>query len=125
MEKVIREHLDSQKVMYNLPFSLEKTGLSAKAWKGDVNGPFTQAFLSALEESYGQAAVMPTGATLPLITDFENAFQEIETILAGIEDPDTAAHSHNESQDLRMLRKTTDALISFLSKAAVAAPPIL
>ncbi len=118
IENVIRTHLSAQEVMYNLPFTIEKIGLHSKAWKGNISGPFTKAFLSSLQDSYGQIAVMPTGGALPLITDFENAFPSIETIIAGVEDPYTAAHSHNESQDLGVLRKTTDALISFLEKAS-------
>jgi len=73
--------------------------------------------LSGLKDSYGKIAVMPTGGALPLITDFEEFFPEIESIIAGVEDPDTSAHSHNESQDIGVLRKTTDALIAFLDKA--------
>jgi acetylornithine deacetylase/succinyl-diaminopimelate desuccinylase-like protein len=117
VEEVVRRHLASQRMLYNVPYTLERIGLSSRAWKGNVEGPFTQAFLAGMQESYGQTAVMPTGGALPLIDDFKGAFPDLEVIVAGVEDPDTSAHSHNESQDIGVLRKTTDALISFIDRA--------
>lgn len=60
---------------------------------------------------------MPTGGTLPLITDFEKAFPGMEIFVGAVEDPDTAAHSHNESQDISVLRNATDSLIGWFEKA--------
>lgn len=111
---VVSEYISTLNV--NGVVNFEIAGLHAPAWKADISGPFSTKFMEALGENYPTTAVMPTGGTLPLITDFEAAFPGIETIIAGIEDPKTAAHSHNESQDLNVLRRATDSLISWLDK---------
>jgi acetylornithine deacetylase/succinyl-diaminopimelate desuccinylase-like protein len=119
VQRVIQQHFERQ--LIGCPFTLERVGLACKAWKGSLDGPYTQAYLAALRETYPKIALMPTGGALPLITDFEEAFPKMETIIVGVEDPHTAAHSHNESQSLPVLRRAIDALIGFLGKAAKAA----
>lgn len=117
VSEVIQKYIASQTTLWNVPYTLTQIGLAARSWKGNVHGPYTTALLSSLDEVYGKTAIMPTGGTLPLITDFEEAFPSMEVIIAGVEDPDTSAHSHNESQDISVLRNATDSLISFLDKA--------
>lgn len=115
--EIIQKYIASQGTLWNVPYELKQVGLAARAWKGNIQGPYTTALLDSFKDVYGKIAVMPTGGTLPLITDFEETFPGLEVIIAGVEDPHTSAHSHNESQDISVLRNVTDSLISFFDKA--------
>jgi hypothetical protein len=111
-------YLRSQSALWNVQLHVEQQGLAAKSWKADLNGPFSTAFMDSLKQNYPKTAVMPTGGTLPLIYDFLDRFPKMEVIIVGVEDPQTAAHSHNESQDIGVLRRTMNTLIDFFEKAA-------
>jgi hypothetical protein len=95
----------------------KRLGISAKAWKGDTTGPFAKMYLESLKENYKEAACMPTGGTIPFLNDLKDALPNMEMFIAGVEDPLTSAHSHNESQDIGILRNATNSLIAFLQKA--------
>lgn len=114
IEQAIRNHLASQKVLYNLPFILTRTGLSAKAWKTDTSMPYATRYLQAMKGSYPHTTVMPSGSTIPFLQDFQSAFPHTEIFIVGVGDPKTAAHSHNESQSKLVFRRAIDSLISFL-----------
>lgn len=114
IEACVRRHLENQAVPFGLSFTFERAGLSAKAWKTDATKPFATKFLNAMSESYPKTAVMPTGGTIPLFSDFEEAFPNMEMFIAGVEDPKTAAHSHNESQDISIYRNAINSVIAFL-----------
>lgn len=45
------------------------------------------------------------GGTIPFISDLQRLFPEAEVIVTGIEDPDSRAHSPNESQHIPTLRR--------------------
>jgi acetylornithine deacetylase/succinyl-diaminopimelate desuccinylase-like protein len=115
VEQVVRAHLESQPVMYNLPFTFMRAGLSASAWKTDASRPYATKYLQAMGQSYPRTAVMPTGGTIPLFQDFQTAFPRMEMFIVGVEDPATAAHSHNESQSTVVFRRAIDSLVAFLS----------
>lgn len=116
VEKAIRDHLNSQTVLWDLPFTFKEAGLSAKAWKTDATKVYATKYLKAIESSYPRTAVIPTGGTIPFLQDFETIFPNMETFIVGVEDPDSAAHSHNESQSILVFRRSINSLISFLSK---------
>lgn len=102
--------------MYNLPIKIcsEK---GAWAWKANISGDFSQKYLSALEENFRDSATAPCGGALPLLHEFQAKFPKMEMIVPGVEDPYTAAHSHNESQEITVFRNSMNALIAFLHKA--------
>ncbi|NGX53401.1 MAG: hypothetical protein K1000chlam4_00112, partial [Chlamydiae bacterium] len=100
----------------DLPFTFKEAGLSAKAWKTDATKVYATKYLKAIESSYPRTAVIPTGGTIPFLQDFETIFPNMETFIVGVEDPDSAAHSHNESQSILVFRRSINSLISFLSK---------
>jgi len=113
VERCIRTHLKAQTVPGNLPFILERK-VAATAWKSDVTQPYTQLFLEAMKTAYPAAGPMPCGGAIPLLGEFDKALPNMEKIVAGVEDPDTNAHSHNESQSKAVLQRTVDSLIHFL-----------
>lgn len=91
---------------------------SAHAWKANLLGPFSKAYMTALNDHFPDSAVMPCGGALPLLREFETTFPHMEIIGPGVEDPDTNAHSHNESQSISVFRNSINALVAFLESAA-------
>ncbi len=88
----------------------------APGWKGKVSGPFSTKYLAAMKEHFSQIGTLPMGGALPLLNLFEKLFPGVEIIVAGIEDPDTNEHSHNESQHKGLFRRVINSLVSFIEK---------
>jgi acetylornithine deacetylase/succinyl-diaminopimelate desuccinylase-like protein len=60
----------------------------------------------ALARAWGSAEKsIGLGGTIPFISDLQRIFPGAEVIVTGIEDPDSRAHSPNESQHIPTLRK--------------------
>jgi len=114
--KVI-EYLESQGGKLSMTVKMTEEG--SFAWKADV-GRFTKLYLEALGENLEKAGLLPCGGALPLLQLFQKAFPGMEMIVPGVEDPATAAHSHDESQDIGLLVNATNSLISFMQKAGAA-----
>lgn len=56
---------------------------------------------AALEEAWGTSSVdIGVGGSIPFISDLSAVFPEADILVTGIEDPDTRAHSENESLHL-------------------------
>lgn len=88
------------------------------AWKGDLSGPFTQKYLSALGEVFKTTHVQPCGGALPFLHTFTKISPDMEIIIPGVEDPKCAAHSHNESQDIALFGNAINSVIAFLKRIA-------
>ncbi len=115
--ELLIHYLQAQAVLFNLPIELSQDEQSAWAWKAELSRPFAKKYLAALGENFQSSAAMPCGGALPLLRDLQETFPKMEMIVPGVEDPLTAAHSHNESQDILLLRNSINALIAFLNKA--------
>jgi acetylornithine deacetylase/succinyl-diaminopimelate desuccinylase-like protein len=113
----IKKYIESQPIKWGLPVTVTQSGKGSFGWKGDPSRPFSQKYLEALQVNFVNTCVRPSGGSLPLLHEFEEAFPGIEVIVPGVEDPATNAHSHNESQSKPMLRSATNAFIAFLRKA--------
>ena len=62
--------------------------------------------MDSMTEGYQKQAVqMGLGGSIPFIAELANQFPEAEVLVTGVEDPDSRAHSPNESQHLPTLRK--------------------
>lgn len=71
------------------------------AFSADLSGAAATAEMWALGEAWGVPAVhMGTGGSIPFVADLTELFPEAEILITGIEDPDTRAHSANESLHL-------------------------
>lgn len=78
--------------------TIEEAGPSFKA-SGDT--PATKAARWALEAAWGNESVdIGVGGSIPFISDLGAVFPEAEILVTGVEDPDTRAHSQNESLHL-------------------------
>lgn len=119
VSKVVQTYLLSQsEAIGGLEITIKQGEPGARSWKADLEKPYGTKYLDALKETFKEIASLPVGGTLPLLSEFEAAFPDMEMIIPGVEDPETSAHSHNESQDKDLLRNSIDALINFLHKAS-------
>lgn len=63
-----------------------------------ASGPVYDAARSAFREAWGHDAVdTGVGGSIPFIAEFAAAFPDAKILVTGVEDPDTQAHSINES----------------------------
>lgn len=101
---LLRSHLEA-----NLPF-----GASLKYGEIELGKPFSQVSggwakplaEAALAASWGTASVnIGIGGSIPFIADLTEVFPSAQILVTGVEDPDSRAHSPNESVDLEMLKK--------------------
>jgi len=101
---LLRSHLEA-----NLPF-----GASLKYGEIELGKPFSQLSggwvkpiaEAALAASWGTESVnIGIGGSIPFIADLTEVFPAAQILVTGVEDPDSRAHSPNESVDLEMLKK--------------------
>ena len=80
----------------------------------DATGPVYDAALVAFRQAWGHDAVdTGVGGSIPFIAAFATAFPDATILVTGVEDPDTQAHSINESLHLGVLERaaTAEALL--------------
>jgi len=71
----------------------------------DVSGRAFEAFRRACADTWGRAPVEPgSGGSLPLVAALAAAYPDTAMLLTGVEDPESNAHSENESVHLEELR---------------------
>jgi len=69
----------------------------------------------ALELAYGQKSVdIGIGGSIPFIADLERVFPKAQVLVTGVEDPDSRAHSPNESLHLETFKSAILAQALFL-----------
>lgn len=90
--------IDFGAVELGRPFSLGESG-----WAKDLAS-------RALRAAYGFDSVdIGIGGSIPFIADLEAVFPGVQVLVTGVEDPDSRAHSPNESLDIETLRKAINA----------------
>jgi acetylornithine deacetylase/succinyl-diaminopimelate desuccinylase-like protein len=80
----------------------------------DASGPVYDAARTAFKQAWGADAVdAGVGGSIPFIAEFAAAFPDATILVTGVEDPNTQAHSINESLHLGVLQKaaTAEALL--------------
>lgn len=80
----------------------------------DATGPIYDAARVAFRQAWGHDAVdTGVGGSIPFIAAFATAFPDAKILVTGVEDPDTQAHSINESLHLGVLERaaTAEALL--------------
>ena len=113
----IKEYLLS-KSSKNFKIEITQPEDGSSGWKGDLTKPFAQKYFAAMKQCFPEVGAKPTGGTLPLLDEFKKFLPNMEILCVGIEDPDTSAHSHNESQHIELFRRVINTLITFFEKAA-------
>ncbi|OBH86806.1 dipeptidase [Mycobacterium sp. E2989] len=72
----------------------------------DASGPVYDAARAAFRQAWGTDAIdMGMGGSIPFIAEFAEAFPQAKILVTGVEDPNTQAHSINESLHLGVLER--------------------
>ena len=91
-------------VLAHAPFGAQATfipGEAGQPFATNAHDPGAQAALWALGESWGVPAVETgMGGSIPFIADLKATFPHAQILVTGVEDPDSRAHSANESLHL-------------------------
>lgn len=97
--EAVRAHIMAQDLGgAQVSFEAEEAGQS---FATDTSAPAAQASLWALGEAWGVPAVETgIGGSIPFISDLLDVFPEAQILVTGVEDPDSRAHSANESLHL-------------------------
>ncbi len=115
----VEELLDAkitQLCPWGLTLSITKEA-AVDGWSTDTTSPIFDQALKALSDGYGAEAVYAgCGASIPLADELSSALGGVPTLLMGIEDPYTNAHSENESLDLNDFKKAIKSQILFLQR---------
>ena len=102
--ELLRAHLEA-----NLPFgaTLNYGEIElGKPFSGLSEGWAKPAAEQALSAGFGLDSVnIGIGGSIPFIADLTEVFPEAQILVTGVEDPDSRAHSPNESVELEMLKK--------------------
>ena len=110
---LLRAHLEA-----NLPFGAQLTyGDSelGKPFAQPEGGWAKELAEQALGAAWGTKSVnIGIGGSIPFIADLTEVFPQAQILVTGVEDPDSRAHSPNESVDLAMLQKAMVAEAIFL-----------
>ena len=110
---LLREHLQA-----NLPFGAKLTYGESELGKpfAQPDGGWAQSLAEqALGAAWGTDSVkIGIGGSIPFIADLTEVFPQAQILVTGVEDPDSRAHSPNESVDLAMLGKAMVAEAIFL-----------
>ena len=110
---LLKAHLEA-----HLPF-----GARISYGETELGKPFTQTqdgwakglAEQALGAAWGTKSVnIGIGGSIPFIADLTQVFPDAQILVTGVEDPDSRAHSPNESVDLAMLQKAMVAEAIFL-----------
>ncbi len=94
--EALKQHVES-----NAPFGARVTftpGERGNAFATDTTSGAAKVALWALEESWGVKPVeMGIGGSIPFIADLMEMYPDVQILVTGVEDPDSRAHSANES----------------------------
>lgn len=118
---LLRAHLEA-----NLPFgaTLNYGEIElGKPFSGLSEGWAKPAAEQALSAGFGLDSVnIGIGGSIPFIADLTEVFPEAQILVTGVEDPDSRAHSPNESVELEMLKKAmvSEALLLLTGNARAA-----
>ncbi|MEZ2389652.1 dipeptidase [bacterium RCC_150] len=95
----VRRHLEA-----NAPFGASVVftpGERGNAFSTDTHSPAARTAVWALGEAWGVPAVeMGIGGSIPFIADLTDTYPDVQILVTGVEDPDSRAHSANESLHL-------------------------
>lgn len=89
-----------------------------EAFSTDTSGWAAQSISDALTQAWDQEVVnMGVGGSIPFISSFVSSFPHAQVLVTGVEDPDSRAHSPNESLHIASFEKAIVAELLFLVAA--------
>jgi acetylornithine deacetylase/succinyl-diaminopimelate desuccinylase-like protein len=82
-----------------------KLSIEGEPYRIDASGRAFEAYRRACTDTWGCAPVeLGSGGSLPLVAALAEKYPDISLLLTGAEDPESKAHSENESVHLEVLR---------------------
>lgn len=103
---VIRDHL-----LANAPFGVVPEFSSPELgspFSADMTSAAAVEMMQTMADAWQREPVaMGMGGSIPFIASLREQFPDAQVLVTGVEDPDTRAHSPNESQHLGVLYKAT------------------
>ncbi|MGU3409223.1 dipeptidase [Microbacterium sp. M1A1_1b] len=88
----------------------------------DTSGWAVREARTAMAEGWGAAPVeQGIGGSIPFVSDLAAEFPDAQILVTGVEDPDTRAHSPNESQHLGVLHRAIASETILLARLATRA----
>jgi acetylornithine deacetylase/succinyl-diaminopimelate desuccinylase-like protein len=118
----LREHLEA-----NLPFGAQITFGEVemgKPFASNTDGWAFKLAKDALSDAFGVESVeIGIGGSIPFIADLTEVFPSAQILVTGVEEPDSRAHSPNESVHLETLRNAMSAEALMLLRANAAVVP--
>ncbi|MDR6415925.1 dipeptidase [Pseudarthrobacter sulfonivorans] len=94
--EAVRRHVEA-----NAPFGAKVVftpGESGNSFLADTSSTAAKLAMWALGEAWGVPAVeMGIGGSIPFIADLMEVYPDVQILVTGVEDPDSRAHSANES----------------------------
>lgn len=88
----------------------------------DTEGPVVADALAAMREAWGaEPVLMGVGGSIPFISSFVQRFPAAQILVTGVEDPDSRAHSPNESVHVGALQRAILAEALLLTRLDAAA----
>jgi acetylornithine deacetylase/succinyl-diaminopimelate desuccinylase-like protein len=92
-------------------------GELGRPWAGAADSPAAKVAHEAYRDAWGAQPVdAGLGGSIPLVADLLEVFGDITVLVTGVEDPDSRAHSANESVHLAELEKAVLAEALLLSR---------
>ncbi|MGO4453852.1 dipeptidase [Arthrobacter sp. RAF14] len=102
--KAVEEHVKA-----HAPFGAQVTftpGEMGNPFAVDMQSPAASAMMAALAEAWGTGSVgTGIGGSIPFIAELVEVYPQAQILVTGVEDPDSRAHSANESLHLEEFRK--------------------
>jgi acetylornithine deacetylase/succinyl-diaminopimelate desuccinylase-like protein len=105
-ERLLREHLVAH-APYGAKLDFDEDVDRGEAFLAPVDGWAVEHELAALREAWeAEPVVMGAGGSIPFTADLVRHFPEAQILITGVEDPDSRAHSPNESVHLPSLQRS-------------------
>jgi acetylornithine deacetylase/succinyl-diaminopimelate desuccinylase-like protein len=111
--EAIKSHIQNN-APYGAEVVFEDINLG-ESFATDTQGWAAQAVKSALSASWDSEVLeMGVGGSIPFISSFVSSFPQAQVLVTGVEDPDSRAHSPNESLNIASFEKAILAELLFL-----------
>lgn len=113
----LKDHVLAQDVMGAEVTFIE--GEQGQPFSADTSTEIAQLQMAAFTAAWGkQAVTIGMGGSIPFVADLKQQFPNAQIMITGIEDPDTRAHSANESLHLGDFQHAIEAETIFLVSLA-------
>jgi acetylornithine deacetylase/succinyl-diaminopimelate desuccinylase-like protein len=101
---------------YGAEVSISDVNLG-ESFSTDTNGWAAKSVSAALQSAWDKKVVeMGVGGSIPFIASFVEAFPNAQVLVTGVEDPDSRAHSPNESLHIQSFERSIVAELLFLDE---------